>query len=358
MNKEKSKKRWPLWPSLALAALAAVIVAGSMIYGSFPTPPQNNVASQATHNAKAVNQQQAASATVQCRTDAVNEYMKQQGFQPDEYVVGESNINHSYPELSAAGSLHFWQTVDTRAKLQSLFTSTDPGAKATVAIQVKKFPEVSKDVLLNADNWEIFQAKVATKMDGNTGFSKGSPVVVGTRSSAVGDAGWLYVDPTTCRVIPATADPVTGQPVASTTPPEKQPVGFIRVGCANPVNSVRPTHPKPPTTPVCPPGQTGTPPNCKDTEASGPAHNPQFPEQQKPNPLPAAPADAQPTRPALPPAKYTPPPVVVTPAPVGNIPAPTPIETPRVIAPPEPAAPAPSTPVSTCSPAPGKTTCD
>lgn len=107
------------------------------------------------------------------------------------------------------------------------------------------------------------------------------------------------------------------------------------------------------------PGYTGTYPVCKDTVARAPQNTGHLPTQQMPNPLPAAPVAAQPIKPASPPPVYhAPASPAPEPAPVASVPAPTPIETPRATAPPESAAPAPSTPVDSCSPPLGKTTCD
>lgn len=117
-----------------------------------------------------------------------------------------------------------------------------------------------------------------------------------------------------------------------------------------------------PPVPVCPPGMTGTPPNCLEwknpsqgsfqqgnapvgggnNDTSGPG------EYIAPSAMTQPPA----VQPAPPPAPAP------QPAPVGNEPAPNPNpEGPRPTASPEPAAPAPSEAPSTCVPAPGKTTC-
>lgn len=140
------------------------------------------------------------------------------------------------------------------------------------------------------------------------------------------------------------------------------PASYVKVnipgsGGGTPPGKTTPPGTTPPGQPQCPPGQTGTPPLCKDEESAGPAHNPNLPDQQRPNPLPASPEMAQPTRPASPPQTYVPPaaPTVVTPAPSAG--GPTPIETPRNTPTPEPEAPASTAPQTSCIPSPGKTTC-
>lgn len=127
---------------------------------------------------------------------------------------------------------------------------------------------------------------------------------------------------------------------------------WIMARCGNPVTKGTPPVPhgptdNPPPPKKCPPGQHGTPPICKDGAEKGPAHNAQFPEQQKPNKLPADPKYYQPTKPSDPPATYVPP---AAPAPK---PAPRPTPPPSA----EPSAPTPSDPGTGCIPSPGKDTC-
>ncbi len=154
--------------------------------------------------------------------------------------------------------------------------------------------------------------------------------------------------------------PTGGGP--GTTTPETPPPGTTTPPTTTPPTTTPPTTTPPTTTPptttpppeTCPPGQHGTPPLCKDDPSDGPAHNPQLPPQQKPNPLPASPSHAQPTRPAPPPATYQPPATtrVVPPANQGG---PTTHETPRVTPTREAPAPKPEDPATGCIPAPGKT---
>lgn len=161
---------------------------------------------------------------------------------------------------------------------------------------------------------------------------------------------WIRIEcgnPVDETPFPGIGGPPPGAPPIVTPPPSNPPP-------SNPP----PTNP--PENPVCPPGTTGTPPLCKDEESAGPAHNPQFPDQQRPNPLPASPEMAQPNRPASPPPVYVPParPTPVVPAPGNGGPTPYPTQAPPRNTPaPETQAPAPSAPQQPCIPSPGKTSC-
>lgn len=168
----------------------------------------------------------------ECRVSAVKAYMAQQGFKATEFTVGEENLDRSYTELHAAGSAKFWDTIDSRKKLQELFRSTDPGAIAAVNRVLEKV-DATRGVALDIDNWEVVQASVATEISGNHGIVNGKAVNFGTRNSAPGDAVWLFIDTDSCQV-------ATAKSTEAGNPPE---VIIIRVGCSNPGENLWPKDP-------------------------------------------------------------------------------------------------------------------
>lgn len=252
----------------------------------------------------------------QCRFDAVTKYMTEQGFTDGQYVIGEARVDKTKPEFTSAGPAAFAANggIGTRDKLQQAFNSNDPAQVAIVNAQVNKFPGVSRNDLLNAQNWEIVQTTVPATVQGNTGLSDGVVVNAGNRASGAGDAAWVYVDKTSCTV-PRSNISSTGIQLASNV----TSVAMIRVGCGNPTNNIVPNQPTPtpstpPTTPPTPtcesvygPGWTGHYPTaCKDPSSDDP--------QQQGHNRPggggvAPPVTTGPSAPAAgnPPAVYTPP---------------------------------------------------
>lgn len=210
----------------------------------------------------------------QCRVDAVMAYMQAQGFEDGDFVIGEDNIDTSVPEFSKTGSLGFGKDgmiVDSRAALQGVFDSSDENLQAVANAQTSKFPELDEEVILDAENWEIVQSTVPVQIQGNTGFSNGNVVDMGTRNSAAGDAGWLFIDTELCTV-PTASHTAAGELVSSTTPDNQKPVGFIRVGCINPGDGFMPPPPPPP--PPTTPPTNPPPPPPPTNEPKDPAEDP------------------------------------------------------------------------------------
>lgn len=317
----RQKRRW-LVPTIIAAALVAVLV---IALTSF----LNGLTQKSASDADATPKPPASpSATVdpdfvQCRVDAVMAYMKTQGFEDGDFVIGEDNIDTSMPEFTETGTLGFGvdgQIVDSRKALQAVFDSSDENLQAVTNAQTAKFPELDKEVILDAENWEIVQSKVPVQVQGNTGFSNGTVVDMGLRNSAAGDAGWLFIDTELCTV-PTASHTAAGEPSSSTTPDKEKPVGFIRVGCINPGDGFLPPPPPPTTPPTTPP----------------PTNEPKY-DSLNPYPRGEAPVGGG--------SNWDSGPGVYTP------PLPQPTSQPRVDPPPPATEPAPAPPTVTPSPAP------
>lgn len=182
----------------------------------------------------------------QCRVDAVTAFMAEAGFTDGDYLIGEERLDTSLPEFSNAGSLAFG-SVTSRDELGEMFTSQNSAAVALTSAQLLKFEEeYGSDVVLNSENWEIVQMNVPMAIAGNTGFSDGTVIDAGTRESDVGDAFWVFIDPESCSV-PRALVTASGATVDPSTPESERPIGFIRVGCANPGDGPKP----PPPPPMC-----------------------------------------------------------------------------------------------------------
>lgn len=132
-----------------------------------------------------------------------------------------------------------------------------------------------------------------------------------------------------------TFDCVVPVPPTSVTPPGTPPGTPPSSGC---VTDCYPEN-------VCPPGQTGTPPICKDGGSTAPNWSDGNGLSNDPTPSTPSPT---PTQPPVTPRVDT------APAPV---PAPTLVPDPAPAPAPEPSATAPVNPSTGCSPAPGMTTC-
>lgn len=93
-------------------------------------------------------------ALAQCRVDAITAYMTEQGFADGDYVVGEERIDTSLSEFSRQGSLGFRQgdtLPENREQLAELFASTDENVKLAVDAQVRKFPDIERETLLDVN---------------------------------------------------------------------------------------------------------------------------------------------------------------------------------------------------------------
>jgi hypothetical protein len=259
---------------------------------------------------------------VQCRVDAVLAYMKTQGFEDGDYVIGEENVDPEASELLETGSLAFGQNgknVVTREDLQEVFESEDPALRKVVDAQLAKFPSMSEETVLDSQNWEIVQMTVPTYIAGNTGLVGGQVVSMGTRESATGDGAWLFIDTEACVVAVAEVQPATAQPGDSPA------VGLIRVGCINPGDNLIPPPP--------PPCTIDKP--CKDS----PSTDPNAPDGGGPN---ADPGSGDYT----PPLEQPPATPRVDPTPAPPAPGPGPTPDPEPAPDPEPEAPTPDDPVN------------
>lgn len=315
-------------------ALAILIILTLVVFAGLKFFPGNGEGASANFNPPSPT----ASATsdpdlAQCRVDAVLAYMQAQGFQDGDYVIGEENIDLTASELNETGSLAFGQNganVLTRDDLQAVFDSEDSVLQKVVDAQVAKFPSLGEETLLDAQNWEIVQMKVESRIVGNTGLVGDAVVSMGTRESAAGEGAWLFIDTATCTVAVAEVQPETAKPG---DPPA---VGVIRPGCINPADNIVPPPPPPPVQ-ECPPDMPhGEWPVCKDDPSNIPATPPGGggPSPDQPDPV-GPPAGGNP-----PPVYQPPPPPPPAPGPpVGSEPDPAPAPAPQ------PSAPPPSNPV-------------
>ncbi len=299
----------------------------------------------------------------QCRVNAVMTYMAAKGFTDGQYVIGEDRIDKSLAEFASTGSLGYvkeGEIPDSRAALQEVFDSSNTNLNASAEAQVRKFPNIDRNVVLNSQNWEIVQMTIPVQISGNTGLDGSTQIDAGTRSSAAGDAAWIFVDTSTCLVATSTIDSM-GRPISADTPEAQKPIGFIRVGCGNPGDGFVPPPP-----PAAPPG---TPENPPQIDAKIPGQDP-YPQGNAPvgggpnansGPdvyIPPAEMTQPPATPYVPPA----PPAPVPPAPqppTSSNPNPDPVPTrdPAPPPPPQPSAPPPSVAPSTCPIPPGQTSC-
>lgn len=221
---------------IVFAVLALVIVVAFLVstihFAPIPpstdsTPPKSDGSSDGGGD----------TSLVQCRVDAVVAYMTSQQFKDGEYVIGEENVDFQDPAVLQTGSLAFGKdgaNVTSRVKLQAVFDSHESALQHVIDAQVAKFPSVQRSILLDAQNWEVVQTKIATQINGNTGLINNQSVNMGTRESPGGDAAWLFINPETCVVPNAEVQPTN---VDINEPPA---VGLIRVGCINPGNGLRP----------------------------------------------------------------------------------------------------------------------
>ena len=177
----------------------------------------------------------------QCRVDAIMAYMAAMGFQDDEFVVGEDNVDFQDPRVQASGVFAFGidgADVTSRKKLQAVFESKDPAMVAAVKRTIDASPSIPRALLLNSLNWEVVQTKVDTLVLGYSGLVDGTVVTMGNRNSVGGDAAWIFIDPRTCTVPAAEVQPSDGEPGDPPT------VILIRVGCINPGGGLKPKNPR------------------------------------------------------------------------------------------------------------------
>ena len=187
---------------------------------------------------------QDAGITAQCRVDAIQARMTSFGLKDGDYVIGEDRIDTTMPAFTRAGSLAFGkngQHVTTRKILAEVFASDEVHMKAVTQAKLNQLiDQYPREVILNADNWEIVQYLIPTTVTGNTGLDGTTQVSVGNTESEAGDAEWLFVDPKKC-VIPTTNFDSMGNPVDPATPENDKPVASVRPGCTNPNDGHHPS---------------------------------------------------------------------------------------------------------------------
>jgi len=192
--------------------------------------------------------------------------MTEQGFTDGDYVIGEERIDTSLSEFSRQGSLGFRQgdtLPETREQLAELFASTDENVKLAIDAQVRKFPDIGQETLLDVNNWEIVQTTVTSVVQGNSGLSGNVQVSVGDTTSEAGDAAWVFIDTTSCEVARSYIT-ATGVELPADTDKSDLPVAALRPGCINPTDGFKPVPPpEPEPEPTCPPNTTPWP-ECND----------------------------------------------------------------------------------------------
>lgn len=171
------------------------------------------------------------------------------GFTPDQFVIGEDQINWDSPEAHERGRASFVSDTPTNAKAVTAELSSDSDqSKAALGVILEQ-SKAPREQVLNPSNWVPAQFKVATSLEGNTMFKDGQAKPAGTRQSAAGDVTWLFVNPTECpRVMSGEVPPVLA-------------VVAHRAGCGNPQTAL----PKP--------GQGVTPTPAPPAATKPPAHS-------------------------------------------------------------------------------------
>lgn len=319
--------------ALGMLVIAALVVGGLFLGGVFKWPPSKVSAPAAANIAAEIN-------LAQCQADAVTAYMVAQGFTEDEFVIGEDRVDKSTPEFNRSGPLGFalnGAVADSRESLQALFDSEEPIYRLVADTQVRSLPSYDREVVLDADNWQIVQVQVPVFVKGNTGVQDGRKVSAGDTQSKAGDAGWIFVDPSTCTVPRSEFDSM-GNPVDKNSPESDQAIPFIRVGCMNPGNGLEPKDPSQD------PGAQGNAPDGRGPNADpGPGEYIAEPNMDRPSASPR-------------PNPSSPAPVLPSPRPTTD-PNPVPTLDPAPPPPPQPSAPPPSAPETGCVPIPGVEDC-
>lgn len=201
-----------------------------------------------------------ASCSTNDKVDAVRGVMVAQGFDTDEFVVGEENFVLTAESTEVGSGAFATKAQVTEKGHMAWLKSGTPQANATVAFHAKK-TGASKAQVLNPANWYGVQIKVSSTLSGNTVYQNGKVVAAGTRKSAAGDIVWVFVPPSSCK------DGVVLVKMIS----------YQRAGCENPQhNPPKPTPPRPGPKPTPPPGPgpkpTPTPTHTKPTPTPTPTH--------------------------------------------------------------------------------------
>ncbi|MNH49912.1 hypothetical protein D3C73_15070 [compost metagenome] len=314
--------------------------------------------------------------------------------------TGEGAINPAAHKVDTGGApfyngnnITYLDSTDAIAKWLASGTPEANTAKERVTSAIKAAGKDDKEVnrALTGAGYIPVQLKGESQIMGGSYFVDGKFHIEDSwRQSQAGDIYWLYITADGMLVSDATLRADCGNvgakqirivkinippavPVGLPPGKEECPEGTVlqpNGECHTPPPPVVPPV-VPPVTPVCPPGTTGTPPNCIErkipSQGSGPQGNAPVgggrndtsgPGTYIPPQEMQQPPAVQPPPPAAPAPQPAP---ITQPAPGGGtvvVPAPNPNPAgPRPIATPEPAAPAPSQAPDTCVPAPGKTSC-
>lgn len=234
----------------AMAIIAAVVISfvgGSGNATSSSTPsvsPTATATTTATATATATATVTAtATATVTASptakacvpTDVVTQILLRAGFKPGQFTVGDK-FDLSLPAAVSAGEGKFApQPLVTRSALVSWGSGGSASANTAFA-NAQRDGNGTKPEVLNAGNWVGFQLLIASDWAGNTSFvtASGQEVSAGTRHSAAGDIGWVFINPTDCA--------------EGLTLDNGLEFGMIRMGCGNPQSEipVPPGHKPPP----------------------------------------------------------------------------------------------------------------
>lgn len=221
----------------SLAALGVAFVLAAVVIGLF-VPDER---SSATANKPTTTTTVADGCNKQ---DVVSGILVSAGFTPDQFTIGEDKFDLTLPAALQAGHGRFAdQPLTSKDALMSFLNSGDPAAVALLDTTVK-LSGGTKEQASHPSNWVGFQLLTKSEWSGNTLFVDGKVTPAGTRHSAEGDIGWVFINPADCS-----------------TKANVVRVAIVRLGCGNP-QAVPPNplgSPPPPATPTTqPPSVTTT----------------------------------------------------------------------------------------------------
>lgn len=160
------------------------------------------------------------------------------GFTADQFTIGEENFNLSLPAAQDAGNGRFAdQPLTTVGALTSFVGSGAPAANKLLDTTVT-LSGGTREQAVDPSNWVGFQLLTRSEWSGNTLFVNGQVTPAGTRHSAEGDIGWVFINPSDCS-----------------TRANVVRVAIVRLACGNPQTVA----PNPPGTPPPAPTPTSTP---------------------------------------------------------------------------------------------------
>lgn len=207
-----------------------------------------------THNeeAKGATEAKGVVSAVCDKPTVVNNILVNAGFTPDQFTLGEQ-FNLSLPAALESGNGRFTDKPPvTKEALIELLKSGKPAAQALLDSTVK-MSGGTQEQALDPGNWEGFQLLTPSDWSGNTLFVDGKVQPAGTRHSAEGDIGWMFIHPEDCS-----------------TDANVVRVAIVRLGCGNP-QLVPPSPPgKPTLTTVPSTTSTTVPPTTVPTSTTVP----------------------------------------------------------------------------------------